>query len=124
MHPRAIAFLIAASSVILIYVGNHLYDRGSLFRGADGRPSTSKAQWWIWTAVGIFGYIAVFAERCLRGNASMALEVPQNLLIAMGFSGATMITARAVTAAHVARGLVDKTRTSKDIGGIVTDDDG
>lgn len=45
MHPRAIAFLIAASSVILIYVGNHLYDRGGLIRGADGRPSTSKAQW-------------------------------------------------------------------------------
>lgn len=124
MPPRVLAFLIAASCILLIYGCTRMYARGSLIRGIDGRPSTSKAQWWIWTAVVIFGYIAVFAERCLRGDIGVGIEVPQNLLLAMGFSGATMVAAKAVTTAHVVQGVVDKTRTSRDVGGIVTDDDG
>jgi uncharacterized membrane protein len=124
MSPRALAFLIAASFTSLIYVVTRVSGHGSLVDGADGRPSTSKAQWWIWTVVVIFGYVAVFAECWLRGDPSVGIIVPQNLLLAMGFSGASMAVAKAVTTTQVARGLVDKTKTSKVLGGILTDDDG
>lgn len=50
MSPRILAFLIAAAFTTMIYAavrvtGKHLVD------GVDKRPSTSKAQWWIWTAL-------------------------------------------------------------------------
>jgi hypothetical protein len=124
MSPRTLAFLIAASFASIIYVIPRVSGHGSVVDGADGRPSTSKAQWWIWTVVVIFGYMAVFAERWLRGDPSVGITVPQNLLLAMGFSGASMVAAKAVTTTHVARGLIDKTKTSKILGGILTDDDG
>ena len=124
MPPRALAFLIAASFTIIIYVITRASGRGSLVDGADGRPITSKTQWWIWTAAVIFGYVAVFVERWLRGDPSAGIAVPQNLLLAMGFSGASMVAAKAVTTTYVARGLIDKPKTSSGLGGILTDDDG
>ncbi len=124
MSPRALAFLIAASFTSLIYIITRMAGHGSLVDGVDGRPSTSKAQWWIWTAVVIFGYVAVFTESWLRGDPNVGTTVPQNLLLAMGFSGASMAAAKAVTTTQVARGLVDKTKTSQVLGGILTDDDG
>ncbi len=33
--------------------------------GADSRPSSSKLQWFLWTVVIIFAYIAVYATRIL-----------------------------------------------------------
>jgi hypothetical protein len=124
MPPRVLAFTIAASLLLLLYLATRVSGHGGLVRGVDGRPSTSKAQWWIWTAVVIFGYVAVFVERWLRGNPSAGIEVPQNLLLAMGFSGATMAGAKAITGAHVARLLVNKMKTSTDVGGILSDDEG
>jgi len=123
MSPRTLAFLSAAAFTSMIYAAVRVTGK-HLIHGADGRPSTSKAQWWIWTALVIFGYVAVFVERWLRGDPSVGIEVPQNLLMAMGFSGATMVAAKAITGAQVARRLVDKARTSTALGGIFTDDDG
>jgi hypothetical protein len=124
MPPRTLAFMIAASFTLLVYAITRVSGHGGLVRGLDGRPSTSKAQWWIWTAAVIFGYVAVFVERWLRGSPGAGLEVPQNLLLAMGFSGATMAAAKAITGAQVARGVLDKGKTSTVVGGILTDDDG
>jgi hypothetical protein len=124
MPFRLLAFLIAASFVVVLYVVTRVCGTDSLIRGADGRPSTSKAQWWIWTAIVLFGYVAVFVERWLRGDPSAGIVVPQNLLVAMGFSGVSMVAAKAVTTTHVTQGLVDKTRTSTALGGIFTDDNG
>lgn len=124
MPPRMLAFAIAALFTIAVYVATRVSSRGSLIDGIDGRPSTSKAQWWIWTAVAIFGYVAVFVERWLRGDPSAGLLVPQNVFLVLGFSGSTVVIAKAVTTAHVRRGVVDKTRTSNDLGGLLTDDDG
>jgi hypothetical protein len=135
MPPRTLAFLIAAAVTIGVYLAARLAGRGDLVRGADGRPSTSKAQWWIWTAVVIFGYVAVFVERWLRGDPSAGIEVPHNLLLAMGFSATTMAVAKGITTTYVARGMVDRPAApvaraatpagaAQPAGGILTDDDG
>lgn len=126
MAPRTVAFLIAAAFTILIYLAARWLMSGALVRGADDRPSASKAQWWVWTATAIFGYVAVFVERWMLGEPGGAIDVPQNLFIAMGFSTATMAVAKGVTVSYVVQGVVDKgpRGQSRRHGGLFTDDDG
>lgn len=124
MSPRLLSFLVAAAFIAVIAVVVRTFRGWDLVRGEDGRPSTSKAQWWIWTALAIFGYVAVFVERWLRGNPGEIVEVPENLLLAMGFSAATMVVAKGVTASYAAQRLVDKRATPAALGGLFTDDSG
>jgi len=83
-----------------------------LFEGADGRPSSSKLQWFLWTIVAIFTYTAVYASRCSRGNFGAIEEVPSSLLVAMGLSTVTMTAAKGITAAYAASGRVLKSAVS------------
>ncbi len=72
-----------------------------LFEGTDKRPSTSKFQFCLWTAAVVFGYLAIFAA---NGWKPLTNGVPQNLLIAMGISAATAVSAKAVTTTNLAKG--------------------
>jgi IPT/TIG domain len=106
-----------------------------LITGADGRLSTSKFQWFLWTLVTLFGFCAVFIERMLSGEIEVDPSVPTNLLIAMGLSATTMTAAKGITTLYVDQGLIDKavtetvdartsTQKSSARGGLVTDDHG
>ena len=67
----------------------------SVIQGQDGRLSTSKFQWFVWTVVAVGGFSALFAARALRGAPAGDIGVPANILIALGFSTVTMATVRA-----------------------------
>src|ERR1035437_5052935 len=68
----------------------------SIVIGEDGNPSTSKAQLVAWTAVIVFSYLAIYAVRIHMGQYSALPSVPENVLIALGISGATSIAAKAI----------------------------
>jgi IPT/TIG domain len=106
-----------------------------LVGGADGRLSTSKFQWLLWTVVAIFGFCAVFIERWMRGDLSVDTTMPTYLLTAMGLSGLTMSVAKGITTMYASQGLVDKTnpeimgsseKKPRTLlrGGLITDDHG
>jgi hypothetical protein len=40
----------------------------SPFRGADGKSSTSKLQFFLWTSVVLFSYVGTFVQRCALGQ--------------------------------------------------------
>jgi hypothetical protein len=95
--------------------------------GADGRPSTSKLQWFLWTVVIIFSYAAIYAARAGKGNFEAISDMPANLLIAMGLSITTMAAAKGITVSYVTSGRVVKTATASEDNGpapIIQDDDG
>src|SRR5262245_55368676 len=80
----------------------------SLALGADGRPSTSKLQWLFWTAVVFFAYVVMYSTRTMDGIFEAISEIPQNVLIAMGLSAATMATAKGITVGYINSGRVKK----------------
>src|SRR5437660_8951861 len=93
----------------------------SIIEGQDGKLSTSKFQWFAWTVVVVGGFSALFMARLLRHDMT-DVNVPSNILLALGFSAVTMTTAKGITSAYVAGGKVDKSATKQ--GGLLTDDDG
>jgi IPT/TIG domain len=98
-----------------------------LVEGADGLPITSKLQWLIWTAVVIFAYTVVYTARAWTGDFSVITDIPQNLLIAMGFSVTAMAAAKGITVSYVKSGQVTKDKVASKTGssgGIIKDDDG
>src|SRR5713101_1829063 len=80
-----------------------------VIEGADGRRSTSKFQFLVWTSVIMFAYVALFIERSIAHNYAPIDDIPRNLLLAMGFSGTTLAAAKAITSGYVASGRVSKT---------------
>lgn len=80
-----------------------------LIEGTDGRLSTSKFQWFIWTIAVVGGFAAVYAARALGGNNVADIGVPANVLTAVGFSTVTMATAKGITTAYTAGGRINKT---------------
>lgn len=65
--------------------------------GADGRPSTSKFQFFLWTAVIIWGYSAVAARRAIDGGDLAGIGIEQNLFLLMGLGAGTAVAAKIVT---------------------------
>lgn len=124
MSVRMMAFEIAFAIVVIGCLIARTAGATSLFAGTDGRTSTSKTQAVLWTCAVAFGYLAVFIERWIHGDTSVGLAVPQNLLLAMGFSGTSMVAAKAATTTFVARGIVDKSHSGAPLGGLLTDDSG
>jgi hypothetical protein len=100
-----------------------------LVTGTDGRASTSKLQWFLWTVVVVFAYVAIWAAGALDGDLAPITEIPQNLLIAMGLSLTTMAAAKGITVSYVNSGRVIKTnadpgeKKDKGLGPIVSSDE-
>jgi hypothetical protein len=100
-----------------------------LIEGADGRLSSSKAQWFAWSAVIVGSYVAVFAARAYAG-LGVAPTVPTNVLTALGFSTGTMAIAKGVTSAVANQGNKEPPPTAANSqntsmsGNLLTDDQG
>lgn len=112
----------------LVYVVlAHTWNPWKLIEGADGAPSTSKLQWFLWTIIALFSYTVIYAARISLGITSPITDIPSSLLIAMGFSVTTMAAAKGITASYVTSGQIVKApakRPPRGPGAIFTDDDG
>jgi hypothetical protein len=98
-----------------------------IIEGADGNASASKLQYWLWTAVALFSYTALYASRLLDVHSADAIgSIPHNLLIAMGLSIVTATGAKTITSSYVQSGKVAKTASKpvKDLSPLFLDDDG
>lgn len=117
---------VAALVVVVIYLGiSGIIARGNpltLVMGADGRPSTSKFQFFLWTGVVLFTYVLIYGGRVACGNYAAIDTIPHNVLIAMGFSVVTLAAAKGITVSYKSTGRVDKTPSTQ--GGIFSDDSG
>lgn len=77
---------------------------GGILYGADGLPSTSRAQSAIWTLFVVAAYISLAAARFGAG-VPITLTITTNLVVAMGISIATGVAARAIAINQAERGL-------------------
>ncbi|MGD0737266.1 MAG: hypothetical protein ABR976_19205 [Terracidiphilus sp.] len=68
----------------------------ALVIGEDGRPSTSKFQMMVWTAAVVFAFLALYEIRFSKDYCQEMPGVPTNLLIAMGISVATAVSAKSI----------------------------
>jgi hypothetical protein len=105
---ETIARLSGLGVLILLWavygLANGTFDLRELAEGADGRLSTSKFQWLLWTGVVIYGFAVVVVATALQGHLDALPTMPTNLLYAMGISTGTMAVAKGVTTAY-AQGL-------------------
>ncbi len=91
--------------------------------GADGRPSTSKFQFFLWTAVIVWGYSAIATGRWIDGASPGEIDMPTNLFILMGLGAGTALGAKLVTVSRGGRTpLTDP--SARTYRSLVADDDG
>jgi hypothetical protein len=76
--------------------------------GADGRLSTSKFQFLLWTWVVVFVYAWFYAARAQSGHFEPINDLPANVLLAMGISVTTLASAKAITTSYVLDSRVEK----------------
>ncbi|MDQ4024875.1 MAG: hypothetical protein M3217_05210 [Actinomycetota bacterium] len=95
-----------------------------LARGEDGKTSTSKLQFVLWTAVVAFSYVVMMAGRIRAGDVEVIDEIPQNVLLAMGLSVATLAGAKGITVSYLTTGRIVKPPAGEDTSGAVRDDSG
>ena len=98
-----------------------------LITGEDGRLSLSKTQIAIWTAVVAYAYVTLYTARAFLTNDLHAIDViPNNVLIALGFSVVTAIGAKAITVNKIGTSQIQKTDkvTPPALGDLVAGDDG
>jgi len=79
--------------VLLIATKKHPW---SLVIGQDGEPSTSKFQMMVWTAAVVFAFLAIFQIRFGSGCWQDLPGLPTNLLIAMGITVVTTVSAKSI----------------------------
>ncbi len=95
----------------------------TIWKGYDGATSTSKLQFLLWTVAALYAYIVIVVDAYYNHNiVSIGLNIPQNLILAMGLSATTMLAAKGISSKYVDKEQIDKTDTSK--GGLFFDDDG
>lgn len=95
----------------------------AIWKGYDGATSTSKLQFFLWTMAVLYAYIMIATDAYFNhGIVTTGLSIPQNLILAMGLSAATMLAAKGIASNYADTDLIDKSDTSK--GGLFFDDDG
>lgn len=109
-------------TLLLIWFVAGTWNPLKLAEGADGKTSTSKLQFLLWTGVIAFSYVALFAERVRLDEISPIDEIPENVLIALGISVVTVSGAKGITANYVNTGRLIKPNGGG--GGAAKDDDG
>jgi hypothetical protein len=126
-HPYLIAFGVLLLFWVLYRVVTGRWNPLAVVCGADGRPSTSKLQLWIWTVVALFSYVAFYAARVNNGHFDPINDFPRNLLLAMGFSIVTATAAKGITVSQLQSGDVVKPPATPDtsgVGQLLKDDSG
>ena len=91
--------------------------------GADGRPSTSKFQFFLWTIVIAWGYASVAARRMIDGASIGDIEIPMNLFILMGLGAGTALGAKLVTVSRGGRPALADSR-ERTYRSLIADDEG
>jgi len=95
-----------------------------LWYGDDDKPSTSKFQFALWTAVVLFvfgTYAALYLINQITIDTTATCSFPRNIWIVLGLSGLTAVAAKGITVGQLAGGR--KTEQSAG-GGLVTSDEG
>jgi hypothetical protein len=124
--PYVVGF--AAFGVLyLLYGVASSWNPLELVEGEDGRLSTSKFQFWLWTLVVVFGYCALafiwLKQHWLELGPTLPTP-PRNLLVAMGLSVGTAAAAKGITVSYVSSGRKIKTPASKKAFSQIFEDDG
>jgi hypothetical protein len=122
-----ILLLIPLLFIVLLYL---IYNRGlrkrslsAIWKGYDGATSTSKLQFFLWTMAVLYAYIMIVNDAYFNhGVVTIGLSIPQNLILAMGLSAATMLAAKGISSSYADTEMIDKSDTSK--GGLFFDDEG
>jgi len=98
----------------------------ALITGEDGRLSLSKAQVAIWTAAVAYSYVTLYAARGFLAKDLHAIDViPNNVLLALGFSVVTAVGAKAITVNKIGTQQIQKSdkTTPPGLGDLVAGDD-
>ncbi len=126
-HP----YVIAAGFLVLLWLVyrtlSGTWNPLRVVYGADGRPSTSKLQFWLWTIVVLFSYVALYAARVKGGSFIAINEIPPNVLVALGLSVVTATAAKGITVSFLQNGSLVKPPATPATSGasqVVMDDDG
>jgi IPT/TIG domain len=106
--PYKWGFIALAAMWIVIWLLAETLNPFKLVIGADGRPSTSKLKPFLWTAVVVFSYAALYAARTKKGYMEAIDEIPASLLMAIGFDAATLVAAKGITESQVSSGQIEK----------------
>lgn len=94
--------------------------------GEDNRYSISKFQLLLWTVAVLFGYVAVVYARVQQGLPAPVPDVPGNVLLALGLSGATSVVAKGIKVNNLQNGkeLGTVLPDTGPFSTLLTDDDG
>ena len=126
-HSYFFAFLALAAfywiSVLVTGSANPFY----IAMGADGRLSTSKFQFFVWTGVVVFVYVLLFGSLD-KEHLEILSRIPANVLLVMGFSVTTAVGAKGITVSYLNSGQIAKPASSQtggdtSLSGLVTHDD-
>lgn len=122
-------YLAGGAAVLLLMVLMRVVSKSDtwnplrLARGEDGKTSTSKLQFVLWTGVIAFSYVVIFTARLDVPDLQPLDGMPQNVLIAMGLSVVTAAGAKGITVSYLNSGRLVQTESEKP-GGAVVDDKG
>jgi hypothetical protein len=110
------SFLLAAGGVVVIWLllGLLRADLNVLHWavGPDGRVSTSRLQLVLWIVVVVYAFLVWAAFGIWHRRLDLVPNIPANVLIALGFTGTTTITAAGITSAKIDTGTLVKMPTS------------
>ena len=132
-------FLIGAMALLVLWLLYSMLGKDpnplEVVRGVDNRWSTSKLQFFLWTVMAIFSYASVYAA--LIGEGALAkiatqsigslVNIPTNLLLAMGFSVTTALAAKGITVSQLNTQATAKENVDTEdarLGDLVKDDGG
>ena len=125
------AYVTAAAALFVLWIVYRIatgrWNPAALAEGADGRPSLSKFQFFLWTLAALFGFVAVAAARFWGHEYGKIDTFPENLLLATGFSTVTAAAAKGITVSYLANNQIVKRRVKPGtigLGALVNDDDG
>ncbi|HEX8222093.1 MAG TPA: hypothetical protein VF914_23105 [Chloroflexia bacterium] len=121
--PSALVLLIAW---LLVSVITRDWNPLRFAIGEDNRYSISKFQLLLWTAAVLFAYVAVVYARVQQGLPAPVPDVPGNVLLALGVSGATTVVAKSIKVNNLQQGkeLGTVLPDTGPLSTLLTDDDG
>src|SRR5687768_8507738 len=96
----ASVLFVVGSVLVYAFARTPLKNVGAIV-GKDGRPSSSKCQFFLWTGAFLFTFVAFFVARWVFEEVKPIGDIPQNVLIAMGLSITTLTAAKGITVNYV-----------------------
>jgi hypothetical protein len=95
-----LAVLIGLAALLFIefgvFFGTGSWNPANVVLGEDGKPSTSKFQWFLWLIVVLFAYVLLWVLRARQGDYGAIRDLPTNVLVVLGFSTATAVAAKGI----------------------------